>query len=156
MADKHSGIKTKLVRELAELLVELDLSEIDVKDAAVRVRLTRGMSGPSVAAPVAFAPPPALAGTEQPAPVVENNAKKTGSDKEVPSPMVGTVYLCPSPDAAPYIEVGSNVNKGDTILIIEAMKTMNHIPAPQSGTVSAILVEDKQPVEFGEALVIIE
>lgn len=155
MAEKISGIKTKQVRELAKLLVELDLSEIDVKDADVRIRLTRGMSGPAMAAPMAYAPS-AQSSPEQLSSAAESTEKKAVSGNEVSSPMVGTIYMSPSPDAAPYVEVGSSITKGDTILIIEAMKTMNHIPAPCSGTITAILVEDKQPVEFGETIVIIE
>ncbi len=134
------------------MLVELELNEIDVKDDNVRIRLSRGMNSGTVvaAAPVAQAAPVV------PVVVEADIASDAIAGNEVPSPMVGTVYLSPAPDALPYVSVGSKVKKGETILIIEAMKTMNHIPAPQSGTIAAILVEDKQPVEFGEALVIIE
>ncbi len=152
MADKNTELKTALVRDLAELLVDLDLSEIDVKDANIRIRLTRGMGGTVVAAPVMAAQSaPVVA-----APAVAAPESKSVSGNEVPSPMVGTIYLAPSPDASDYVSVGSTVREGDTLLIIEAMKTMNHIPAPRSGTVTAILVEDKQPVEFGEPLIVIE
>ncbi len=151
MTEKKSGIKPQLVRDLAELLVELDLNEVDVKDDNIRIRLTRGLGGMVAAQPVQtraaddFAAP-------QPAPVAN---PETVSGTEVPSPMVGTVYLSPSPDTSAYVEIGSKVQKGDTLLIIEAMKTMNHIPSPQSGTIVGILVDDKQPVEFGEPLMII-
>ncbi len=151
MTDKKNGISTDLVRELAELLVEKDLNEIDVKDHDVRIRLSRGVA--SIAQPqIAMAPAPAVAvetaGAAAPEKLSDKNA--------VPSPMVGTVYLASAPDAAPFVSVGSHVNEGDTILIVEAMKTMNDIAAPRSGTITAILVEDKQPVEFGESLVVIE
>ena len=155
MTNKKDGISTDLVRELAELLVEKDLNEIDIKDHDVRIRLSRGVSGFAQPA-VAMTPAPAA-----PSPVVETAGavaapEKPGGKNAVPSPMVGTVYLASAPDAAPYVTVGASINEGNTILIIEAMKTMNHIAAPRSGTITAILVEDKQPVEFGEALVVIE
>ncbi len=151
MTDKKNGISTDLVRELAELLVEKDLNEIDVKDHDVRIRLSRGAA--SIAQPqVAMAPAP-VAAVETAGAVAP---EKPNDKNAVPSPMVGTVYLASAPDAAPYISVGSQVKEGDTILIVEAMKTMNDIAAPRSGTITAILVEDKQPVEFGEALVVIE
>jgi acetyl-CoA carboxylase biotin carboxyl carrier protein len=155
MTDKKTGISTDLVRELAELLVEKDLNEIDVKDQDVRIRLSRGnqnIAMPSM--PMAMPAPGTLIEA------LQNSAlsapEKTNAQNAVPSPMVGTVYLSGSPESAPYVSVGASVSEGDTILIIEAMKTMNHIAAPRSGTISAILVEDKQPVEFGEALVVID
>ncbi len=156
MTDKKTGITTDLVRELAELLVEKDLNEIDVKDQDIRIRLSRGnqsfampsMPPMAMAAPVATIEAPQILANAAPEKVTNQNA--------VPSPMVGTVYLSASPEASPYVTVGASIREGDTILIIEAMKTMNHIAAPRSGTISAILVEDKQPVEFGEALVVID
>ena len=152
MTEKKSGITTDLVRELAELLVDKDLNEIDVKDKDVRIRLSRGIQGVAMQQMVAPSVPAAapVEGPQSAAP------EKSVNKNAVPSPMVGTVYLSPAPDAAAYASVGASVTKGDTILIIEAMKTMNHIAAPRSGTISAILVEDKQPVEFGEALVVID
>ena len=155
MTDKKSGLTTDLVRELAELLVEKDLNEIDVKDQDIRIRLSRGNPGfamPSM--PMAMAAPVATIDAPQnPANVAP---EKVTNQNAVPSPMVGTVYMSPSPEAAPYVTVGASIREGDTILIIEAMKTMNHIAAPRSGKISAILVDDKQPVEFGEALVVID
>ncbi len=159
MTDKKTGITTDLVRELAELLVEKDLNEIDVKDQDIRIRLSRGNQGfamssmspmPSMAMPAPVATIDAPQGLAAPA------SEKVTNQNAVPSPMVGTIYMSPSPEAAPYVTVGASIREGDTILIIEAMKTMNHIAAPRSGTISAILVEDKQPVEFGEALVVID
>lgn len=154
MTDKKSAITTDLVRELAELLVEKDLNEIDVKDQGIRIRLTRGLQGAPVQQ-MAMAPMHMQPAQAEPA-MASATPDKPAAKNAVPSPMVGTVYLSSAPDVPPYVTVGSKVSEGDTILIIEAMKTMNHIAAPRSGTVTAILVEDKQPVEFGEALVVIE
>ena len=152
MADNKSEMNTKLVRELAELLVEMDLSEIEIKDSGQRIRLARGGVVAPAPQPAAIAQPQ-QATSQAPAAPAET-AEPSGN--EVPSPMVGTIYLAPSPGADPYVEIGSRVKEGDTLLIIEAMKTMNHIPAPRAGIVSAILVEDKQPVEYGEPLVVLE
>ena len=140
-----------LIRELALLLDETNLTEIEIERAGLRVRVARNIS---IAAtmPPNYAPaaaPPAAAG---PAPVADI-AKHPGV---VPSPMVGTVYWASEPGAKPFIEVGSKVTVGQTLLIIEAMKTMNQIPAPRAGTVTQILVDDGVPVEYGEPLVIIE
>lgn len=153
MTDKKVGLTTDLVRELAELLVEKDLNEIDVKDQDVRIRISRGNQG--FAMPSMPMPAPVATIDAQQALVAAAPEKSTNLNA-VPSPMVGTVYMSPAPEAAPYVTVGASIREGDTILIIEAMKTMNHIVAPRSGTISAILVEDKQPVEFGEALVVID
>ncbi len=153
MTDKKTGITTDLVRELAELLVEKDLNEIDVKDQDVRIRLSRGNQG--FAMPSMQMPAP-VATIDSPQALVGSAPEKAANQNAVPSPMVGTIYMSPAPEAAPYVTVGASIREGDTILIIEAMKTMNHIAAPRSGTISAILVEDKQPVEFGEALVVID
>ncbi|MCP1757602.1 acetyl-CoA carboxylase biotin carboxyl carrier protein [Bradyrhizobium elkanii] len=141
-----------LIRELALLLAETNLTEIEIERAGLRVRVARNISiaasvptVASVAAPAAVAVPVAAAATDL--------AKHPGA---VPSPMVGTAYWAPEPGAKPFIEVGTKVSAGQTLLIIEAMKTMNQIPSPRAGTVTQILVEDGQPVEFGEPLVIIE
>ncbi|MVT66934.1 acetyl-CoA carboxylase biotin carboxyl carrier protein [Bradyrhizobium pachyrhizi] len=142
-----------LIRELALLLAETNLTEIEIERAGLRVRVARNISiaasVPSavhaVAAPAALAVPAAAAATDL--------AKHPGA---VPSPMVGTAYWAPEPGAKPFIEIGTKVSAGQTLLIIEAMKTMNQIPSPRAGTVTQILVEDGQPVEFGEPLVIIE
>ena len=155
-----SNSKTKpsdereLIRELATLLDETNLTEIEIERAGLRVRVARNIS---VAAAVpashhaasAPAPAPAIAAAPLPADV----AKHPGA---VPSPMVGTAYLASEPGAKPFIDIGSKVKIGETLLIIEAMKTMNQIPSTRAGTVTQILVEDGQPVEFGEPLVIVE
>ena len=144
-----STIDQDLIRELAKLLEETGLSELEVEQEGTRIRVARGgravaaAPAPVVIAPVAAAP---AAGTT-------DSGKHAGA---VTSPMVGTAYLAPSPGAKYFVEVGSRVKAGDTLLIIEAMKTMNQIPAPRSGTVTQILVEDGQPVEFGEAMMIVE
>jgi acetyl-CoA carboxylase biotin carboxyl carrier protein len=153
-AKNKSGVDRNLIRDLAELLNETNLTEIEVEQAGFRVRVARNMSvaasAPVYAPPVAHhAPMPAPAASAAPA----DAAKHPGA---VPSPMVGTAYLAPEPGAKPFVEVGSQVKAGDTLLIIEAMKTMNQIPSPRAGTVTQILVEDGSPVEFGEPLVIIE
>jgi acetyl-CoA carboxylase biotin carboxyl carrier protein len=142
-----------LIRELALLLDETSLTEIEIERAGLRVRVARNVSiaasapaaGPLTAAPL---PVPAAAPSAE-----ADFSKHLGA---VPSPMVGTAYWASEPGAKPFIEVGSKVSVGQTLLIIEAMKTMNQIPSPRAGTVTQILIEDGQPVEFGEPLVIIE
>jgi acetyl-CoA carboxylase biotin carboxyl carrier protein len=146
-----------LVRELAGLLDETGLSEIEIEREGMRVRVARQVN---LAAPMYAAPPPAAAvanAAAAPAPVAAPAALDPGKHPgAVPSPMVGTAYLAPEPGAAPFVEVGTRVTQGQTIMIIEAMKTMNHIPAPKAGVVTAVLVGNGQPVEFGEPLAIIE
>ena len=143
-----------LIRELALLLDETNLTEIEVERAGLRVRVARNISiaasVPTMVAPAASA---AVAAATAAASAAADLAKHPGV---VPSPMVGTAYWAPEPGAKPFIEVGTKVSAGQTLLIIEAMKTMNQIPSPRAGTVTQILVEDGQPVEFGEPLVIIE
>jgi acetyl-CoA carboxylase biotin carboxyl carrier protein len=150
-AAKSKGSDSALIRELALLLDETNLTEIEIERAGMRVRVARNISIaaampaglPSAAPAAAIAAPTAVADV----------AKHPGM---VPSPMVGTAYWASEPGAKPFIEVGSKVSVGQTLLIIEAMKTMNQIPSTRAGTVTQILVEDGQPVEFGEPLVIIE
>ena len=146
-----SGVDQDLIRQLAALLKETDLSEIEVETEQVRLRVARQVGGSfvSVAAPSAA---PAAAVASAAAPVV-SDAAHPGA---LTSPMVGTTYLSAEPGAAPFVTVGSKVSVGQTVLIIEAMKTMNHIPATKAGTVVKILVEDGHPVEFGEPLIIVE
>jgi acetyl-CoA carboxylase biotin carboxyl carrier protein len=143
-----------LIRELALLLDETNLTEIEVERAGLRVRVARNISlaasVPTMVAPAA--PAPVAAAVAAPS-ATADLAKHPGV---VPSPMVGTAYWAPEPGAKPFIEVGTKVSAGQTLLIIEAMKTMNQIPSPRAGTVTQILVEDGQPVEFDEPLVIIE
>ncbi len=156
MADKKPGIDQGLIRDLANILTETNLTEIEVEQDDLRIRVSRSPAPQYVQAPAsqAAAPAPvaAAAAAEPAAP-----AKPEHNPKDIlSSPMVGTAYLAPSPGARPFAEVGQAVKEGQTILIIEAMKTMNQIPAPKSGTVTAILIEDGQPVEFGEPLVTIQ
>src|SRR3954468_3860931 len=139
-----------LIRELALLLDETSLTEIEIERSGLRVRVARNITV-SAAMPASFQPAPVAAGAGPAAGA--DLAKHPGV---VPSPMVGTAYWSPEPGAKPFIDVGSKVSAGQTLLIIEAMKTMNQIPSPRAGTVTQILVEDGQPVEFGEPLVIIE
>ena len=138
-----------LIRELALLLDETSLTEIEIERAGLRVRVARNITV-SAAMPANYQP--AFSASARRA-AAADLAKHPGV---VPSPMVGTAYWSPEPGAKPFIEVGSKVSAGQTLLIIEAMKTMNQIPSPRAGTVTQILVEDGQPVEFGEPLVIIE
>jgi acetyl-CoA carboxylase biotin carboxyl carrier protein len=144
----------ELIRELAMLLDETNLSEIEIERAGLRLRVARNISI-AAAAPVSYQPSPAAAAVAAAAPAVApaDISKHPGA---VPSPMVGTAYLASEPGAKPFIDIGSKVKVGDTLIIIEAMKTMNQIPSTRAGTVTQILVEDGQPVEFGEPLVIIE
>ena len=151
-------IDTRLVRKLADILSETGLTEIEVERADLKIRVKRELtvSGTvSMAAPAqtAYAPPaPAAAPPAAAAPAAEEAAR----GEQVKSPMVGTVYMSASPGADPFIAVGDKVAQGQTLLIIEAMKTMNPIPAPRGGTILQILVDNEQPVEFGEPLVVIE
>src|SRR5262245_4697768 len=144
------SVDQELIRELAQLLTETGLTEIEIDREGMRVRVARqraaSVAPVSVAVPAAAAGAPAASATEDP-------AKHPGA---VRSPMVGVAYLAPEPGAAPFVAVGTRVSQGQTLLIIEAMKTMNHIPAPKGGVVTQILVANSQPVEFGEPLVIIE
>ena len=152
MANKTSKIDKNLIRELADLLADTGLSEIEIEHEGLRVRVARP------AGPVHSAP------HQPPAPAIQpQETSGAGSKNElaqhpgtVISPMVGTAFRASEPGAPPFVEVGSTVAEGQTVMIIEAMKTMNQIPTPRGGTVTAILVEDGQPVEFGEPLVVIE
>jgi acetyl-CoA carboxylase biotin carboxyl carrier protein len=150
------NIDTALVRELAELLNETGLTEIEVEDDDRKIRVSRGAV--SVAAPVHATAPAAVAAAPAPAaaaPVAPEPAAGPDMTNAVKSPMVGTCYLAPEPGAANFIAVGKPVKEGDTLLIVEAMKVMNPISAPKSGTVTAILVDNAQPVEFDQPLVVI-
>jgi acetyl-CoA carboxylase biotin carboxyl carrier protein len=147
-----------LVDNLADILNATGLSEIELEQKGIRVRVSRQMTvAAQVAAPAAAIAPPATAATAQIAQPSRTEAAPTAEHPgTVKSPMVGTSYLAPSPGASNFVEVGSEVKQGQTLLIIEAMKTMNQIPAPKSGKVTAILIGNGQPVEFGEALMVIE
>jgi len=150
--DKISSDDSALIRELALLLDETSLTEIEIERAGLRVRVARNVSIAAAVPAAVSMVAPAIAAVPAAA-AVADLSKHPGV---VPSPMVGTAYWSPEPGAKPFIEVGSKVSAGQTLLIIEAMKTMNQIPSPRAGTVTQILVEDGQPVEFGEPLVIIE
>jgi acetyl-CoA carboxylase biotin carboxyl carrier protein len=151
--EKRQTVDQDLIRELADLLSETGLTEIEIEQAGLRVRVARQagatFAGAQVVAPSMPAPP-----TVAPAPTGAIDPDKHPGT--VTSPMVGTAYLAPEPGAKPFVDIGSTVTAGETLLIIEAMKTMNQIPAPRSGRVIQILVEDGAPVEFGEPLMIIE
>ena len=140
-----------LIRELSELLDETKLTEIEIAEGSRSVRVSRGATAAPAAA-VAAPPPPLPASDAPAAPAANDAADEAGA---VHSPMVGTIYLAPEPSAAPFVNVGDAVAQGQTLLIIEAMKVMNQIPAPHAGTVKKILVEDGQPVEYGDTLVVI-
>jgi acetyl-CoA carboxylase biotin carboxyl carrier protein len=154
---KKPSAEQALVRELAELIAETGLTEIEIEKEGVRVRVAKRIEA------VAFAPAmgaPVMQAAAAPAAAAPAAAAPAGDPSKHPgavkSPMVGTAYLAPEPGAAHFIDVGTRVTQGQTLLIIEAMKTMNHIPAPRAGVVTAILVGNGQPVEFGEPLVILE
>ena len=155
MSSKNSVIDKETIRDLADILNETDLTDIEVEHGDLRIRVSRKVTV-QAAATVMPATAPAAAAPAAPAPAAAEPTKADLSKNAVPSPMVGTAYLAPAPGARNFIEVGTQVQEGQTLLIIEAMKTMNQIPAPRAGTVKAILVEDAQPVEFGEPLVVIE
>ncbi len=148
MTGRRSIVDEDLIRRLAQLLTETGLSEIEIERDDTRVRVARN-GGVTVAAAPAPAPPPREAREEKPA----EPAVHPGT---VHSPIVGTAYRSPEPGAAPFVNVGDVVDAGDTLLIIEAMKTMNHIPAPRAGKVTQILVSDGQPVEYDEPLMVLE
>ena len=145
------GVDTDAVRELAKLLKETGLTEIEIEHNGARIRVSRGATAvaaaaPAAPAPVVAAPPPAPAAVPAPSGPVAGT---------VPSPMVGTVYLSPEPGKPAFISVGKTVRAGDTLFIVEAMKTMNAITAPHGGTVKEISVSDGSPVEFGQTLAVI-
>jgi acetyl-CoA carboxylase biotin carboxyl carrier protein len=159
---KPGSFDKQLIRELADLLEETGLTEIEVEQDGKRVRVARGVNltttltteGAPAASRESREPPTrTAAGGNRPAPRSEETIVHPGT---VTSPMVGTAYRSPEPGAPPFVEVGSRVAAGQTLMIIEAMKTMNQIPSPRAGTVIAILVEDGQPVEYGEPLAVIE
>ena len=149
--NKDHGLEAAWIRELAGILEETGLTEIEIERDSTRLRVSRqgGVASIAAAAPVA-APVAAVA------PVAAAPAPGAAHPGAVKSPMVGTAYLSPSPGADPFVREGAQVTEGQTVLIIEAMKTMNPIAAPRSGTITKIIVTDTQPVEFDEPLLIIE
>jgi acetyl-CoA carboxylase biotin carboxyl carrier protein len=153
MSDKgkdkaKSGIDAEAVRELSALLKETGLTEIEIENNGARIRVSRAASAAPVAMAAAPAPAPAAAAPAAAAP----SGPPAGA---VPSPMVGTVYVSSEPGKPPFVKVGQAVKEGDTLFIIEAMKTMNAIPAPRAGTVKEISVENGAPVEFGQTLLVL-
>ncbi len=145
-------VDTDLVRELASMLNETGLSEIEVEDGDRKIRVSRAMT--AAAAPLAMAPAAVAAPVSVAAPSAEPASPSIAANA-LKSPMVGTAYLTPEPDAAAFVSVGQQVKAGDTVMIIEAMKVMNPIVAPNSGTVTEIYVESGQPVEFDQPLMVI-
>ncbi len=157
---KAGGIEPDLVRELASILRDAGLSEIEIEQGDLRLRLARGVSHAPAGAPL----PPALA-TPAPAPVPAAAAPPAADAKPadaknhpgaVLSPMVGTAYLSPEPGAAVFVKQGDKVSEGQTLMVVEAMKTFNPIPAPRAGTLAQVLVSDGQPIEFGQPLAILD
>ena len=148
--DGKPGVDAGAVRELAKLLKETGLTEIEIEHNGARIRVSRGGGVVAAAAPVAAAPAAAA-----PAPAAAAPSSSGPPAGAVPSPMVGTVYLAPEPGKPPFISVGKTVKEGDTLFIVEAMKTMNAITAPKGGTVKEISVADASPVEFGQTLCVI-
>jgi acetyl-CoA carboxylase biotin carboxyl carrier protein len=151
---QKQALDKELIRELSALLDETGLTEIEIERAGLRLRVARQVQAAAVAVPMlppGPIPTPAAVGITSQAP--PDLAKHPGV---VTSPMVGTAYRSPEPGAKPFVDVGTQVVAGQTLLIVEAMKTMNQIPAPRAGTVIQVMVEDGQPVEFGEPLMIIE
>ena len=161
MSKQNTDTDVAFISALAELLNKNDLTELSVKreygeDDSLEVRVVKQSNVVTVSAapaPVQYAAPAGVAAAPTAAAAPEDPAQHPGA---VTSPMVGTIYLAAEPGATPFVTLGAQVTEGQTVLIIEAMKTMNHIPAPKSGTVKRILVEDGHPVEYGAPLMIIE
>jgi len=148
LSGNKPGIDAEAIRALSDLLAETGLTEIEVEQNGARIRVARAgvMGAMAAAAPVAGAPAPA------PAAATPSSGPQAGA---VTSPMVGTVYTAPEPSKPPFVKVGQQVKEGDTLFIVEAMKTMNPIPATRSGTIKEICVENGSPVEFGQTLLIL-
>jgi acetyl-CoA carboxylase biotin carboxyl carrier protein len=149
MTEKKKIVDSDVIRELADLLNETGLSEIEIEHEDTRIRVARTLQAAPMAMPMAAAPATVAGPAAAPAAAADHPGL-------VPSPMVGTAYLAAEPGGKPYVDVGDTVREGQTLLIVEAMKTMNQIPSPRSGKVTQIMVEDGQPVEYGEPLMIIE
>jgi acetyl-CoA carboxylase biotin carboxyl carrier protein len=151
------SVETTLIRDLAEVLNDTGLTEIELEREGLRVRVARQITASAMVAPPAtYAPQPMTNGVSAVPTVAASPAEVASHPGTVKSPMVGTAYRAPEPGAANFVEVGARVTAGQTLLIIEAMKTMNHIPAPRAGTVKTILFDNAKPVEFGEPLIVIE
>ena len=156
MSHKKSTIDQDLIRDLASMLSDSDLSEIEVEQGDLRIRVARAAPAPVMVSAPPVTAPIAAKQAGDPAPAADTEPDPAGHPDAVRSPMVGTAYRAPEPGADPFVEVGDTVQVGETVMIVEAMKTMNQIPAEKGGTVTAILVEDGQPVEYGEPLLVIE
>ena len=155
MSIKKTGVDQQLIRDLAGILNDTNLTEIEVELGDLKVRVSRQTATVHAVA----APAPAAIAAPMAGPAAAAAAAPTSADpgkNAVLPPMVGTAYLAPSPDAKPFVEIGQSVKEGQTLVIIEAMKTMNQIPSPRAGKVTAILIEDAQPVEYGMPLVVVE
>ncbi|RIJ22196.1 acetyl-CoA carboxylase biotin carboxyl carrier protein [Henriciella barbarensis] len=159
MSTAKNSLDTGLVRELAAILRDADLGEVEVEHDGLRIRVSKA-SPMQAPAPVQYAAAPAPAAAPaapaSPAAAASAPAAAPVSENAVTSPMVGTVYLSPEPGSKAFVQVGDKVKKGDTLMLVEAMKTFNPVEAPQAGTVKEIIVQDAQPVEFGEPLIVIE
>ena len=157
MTQKGANFDKDLIRELAALLEETGLTEIEVEHDGKRIKVARGVNLTTTLTTTGDVPVSEPRDNPRPAKRASNQTEEfIVHPGTVTSPMVGTAYLSPSPDAKAFVEVGQAVREGQTLLIIEAMKTMNQIPSPRAGTVTAILIEDAQPVEYGMPLVVIE
>nr|WP_321459286.1 acetyl-CoA carboxylase biotin carboxyl carrier protein [uncultured Cohaesibacter sp.] len=157
MTTEKSKLDPDFIRQLAELVKSQDLTEIEIEQKDLRIRVAREIVvQQAIAAPLAAAPAASVAPAPAAAPAAAAADNDANLNNAVRSPMVGTAYLSPEPGSAPFVSVGDQVKLGDTLMIVEAMKTMNQIPATKAGKITAILVEDAQPVEFDEPLVIIE
>jgi acetyl-CoA carboxylase biotin carboxyl carrier protein len=158
MSTSKSKLDASLVRELAAILREADLGEVEVEHEGLRIRVSKATSMTPPPAPV-YAPAPVAAPAAIAAPVSAAAAAPTAAaapSNAITSPMVGTVYHSAEPGSKPFVTVGDKVKKGDTLMLIEAMKTFNPVEAPAAGTVKEIIAADAQPVEFGEPLIVIE
>lgn len=162
MSTSKTKLDAGLVRELAAILREADLGEVEVEHEGLRIRVSKATSmtpppAPAIVqAPIAAAPAQVAAPAAAPVAAPASAAPAAAPSNAVTSPMVGTVYLSPEPGAKVFVNVGDKVKKGDTLMLIEAMKTFNPVTADSNGTVKEILVSDSQPVEFGEALIVVE
>ncbi len=154
-ATKHTEINMELIRDLAKILNDTNLTNIELEQGGLRICVSR-QNTPAAPEQTIYASIPAPTVTSSSNLTAPTPTKEEQSNNAITSPMVGTAYLAPAPGAQPFVEIGQNVSEGQTLLIIEAMKTMNHIPSPRSGTVTAVLVKDAQPVEFDEPLIIVE
>ena len=154
MSTAKNGLDTGLVRELASILRDADLGEVEIEHEGLRIRVSK--ASPHAPAPVQYAPAMAAPAPAPAAPAAAAPAAPAVNKNAITSPMVGTVYLSPEPGATAFVQVGDKVKKGDTLMLVEAMKTFNPVEAPADGTVKEIIVADSQPVEFGEPLIVIE